>query len=46
LSLAETPKARAGIEFDYQSMELRREDLVNELMRGLARNFGMDEFPD
>lgn len=46
LVLAETTQARAGIEFDYESMELRREDLADELMRGLARNFGMDQFPD
>lgn len=44
-ALAETTEARATIEFDYESMELRRDDLVDELLRGLARNFGMDSFP-
>jgi hypothetical protein len=46
LALTEKTTLRAAIEFDYESMELRGEDLANELMRGLARNFGLYEFPD
>ncbi len=45
LMLSETTKARAVTEFAYESMESHGDDLVDELLRGLARNFGMDEFP-
>ncbi len=44
--LSETNALQASIEFDYESMELRSEELTDELMRGLARNFGLDEFAD
>lgn len=46
LALSESTTLRAGIEFDYESLGSRSEVLIDELMRGLAQNFGMDQFPN
>jgi len=45
LSLSERASLLTAIDFNYDSIETRREELVDELMRNLARHFGMDEFP-
>ena len=46
LALSETITLRASIEFDYSSLETRSGDLVEELMRRVAHNFGMDGLPN
>ena len=46
LPLSERTTLRASIEFDYESLDLRGGDLVEELMRGVAHSFGLDRLPD
>lgn len=46
LALAENNTLRASIEFGYESLELRSEELVEELMRRVAHNFGRDRLPN
>jgi hypothetical protein len=46
LALSERTTLRASIEFDYESLDLRGGDLVEELMRGVAHSFGLDRLPD
>lgn len=45
LALSESNTLRASIEFEYESLELRSRDLVEELMRRVAHNFGRDSLP-
>ncbi len=46
LALSEGTTLQASIEFDYESLELRGGDLIEELMRRVGHNFGMDRLPD
>ena len=46
LVLSERTRLRASIEFGYESLELHGGNLVEELMRRVAHNFGMDGLPD
>lgn len=46
LALSEMTKARTDIEFGYDGLVARSEHLIDEVLRGLARNFGMDDFPE
>ena len=46
LALSERTTLRASIGFDYESLDLRSGDLVEELMRGVAHNFGLDRLPE
>ncbi len=45
LALSENNTLRASIEFGYDGLELRSGDLVEELMRRVAHNFGKDGLP-
>src|SRR5215212_1640659 len=46
LPLSEGTTLRASIEFDYESLDLRGGDLVEELMRGVPHSFGLNRMPD
>jgi hypothetical protein len=46
LHLSETATLRATAEFQYESLEDARDDLVEETMRRIAYHFGMDQLPD
>jgi hypothetical protein len=45
LHLSETATLRATAEFQYDSLENDRDDLVEATMRRIAHHFGMDQFP-
>jgi hypothetical protein len=44
LHLSETITLRTTAEFQYESLETRRDEIVEETMRRIAHYFGMDEF--
>jgi hypothetical protein len=44
LRLSETATLRATAQFEYESLETHRDDLVEEIMRRVAYHFGLDEF--
>ncbi len=44
LRITETPEVRAEIEFDYDSLLLQREALVDDMMRRVAQHFGIESF--
>lgn len=45
LHLSETAILRTTAEFQYESLENGRDDLVEETMQRIAHHFGMDQFP-
>ncbi len=44
LRITETPEVRAETEFDYDSLLLQREALVDDMMRRVAQHFGIESF--
>lgn len=45
LRLSETATLHASDQFEYEDIEARRDDLVEETMQRIVHHFGIDQFP-